>query len=142
MTPCRRVQSIHLFYVVYVYYLAPYVLTSNYYVQLLNLLTIVAMLIHWKALDDTCVLDTVEEQHCNLSKVKRYNHMLAPDRMTFSNGTQLHLTYACLFGLLRVFCNYTVPWWIRAFIFAFNYSVILYFIPLRELFCKACVPLS
>ena len=134
-TQCRFVQVAHLAYVLFVYYLIPLVFTSSKVLQLINLCVITVMLTHWKASDDKCVLDTLEDQVCDQqnTRYRRYNWWMAPDRMTFSNGTQMFLSYAVTIALLTL-NGYIVPVWIRILIFLFNQSIIYQFIPLRRLF--------
>lgn len=130
---CFFTQNIHFAYVLWVYYIAPFVYTHSATIQTINLVIIAAMLWSWKALGEKCILDSVEEEVCDLNKVPRYNSLFAADRMTFSNSTQFGLSYAVFLTTLRL-VGYTVPAAVRAFIFIFNQLTLRYFIPLKTLF--------
>jgi hypothetical protein len=129
---CAIIQASHLTYVLLVYYIIPFILTDVFACQLGNLIVISCMIIHWKLLDDNCVLDVAENKVCG-SGSKRYNYYMATSPLTFSNASQLFLSFAVLIGSLRVFYNISVPVPIRVLILAFNYALIYNFIPLSHL---------
>ena len=128
---CTITQASHLVYVVMVYYIIPILLTDSFPLQLGNLVVIACMVLHWKLLDDNCVLDIAENQVCDKGS-KRYNYYMATSPLTFSNASQLFLSFAVLVGGLRVFYNVTMPLPLRVFILALNYALIYNLIPLSH----------
>ena len=95
------------------------------------------MLLSWKLSNDTCVLDTAEETNCDLRHVKRYSSVISSDRLTFSNHTQLYLSYAVIIALLTL-TGYIMPLYMRLIIIIFNQLIIYWFIPLRKLYPCPC----
>lgn len=87
---CVLVKTIHFIYIVVSYLLVPFVFGPNRRVQVLSLVNTALLVLHWKLLDDRCILDIVESRICPPSVYKRFNNRLVSvEELTFSNFVQV-----------------------------------------------------
>lgn len=130
---CVVVKAIHGCYIALTYLIVPFFLHEAPWIQRINLINLCLLFLHWKLLNDNCILDLLEKRVCPPDVYDAINNTaFGIDHVTFSNVIQLAFLLAALLAALSV-SGVIVPSWIRVFAFCLGWALALYIIPIRRI---------
>ena len=117
----------------FTYGIIPFVFGSVKILQLINIINISFLIIHWKLLGNECILDILEKKVCPSVVYNMNNNSFGIDDLTFSNCIQLFLYSAIIISLSTLMYR-PIPVNMRIIMLILNLSIVCFIIPLAKIY--------
>ena len=130
---CYLIKFIHICYILFTYGIIPFVFGSVKILQLINIINISFLIIHWKLLGNECILDILEKKVCPPVVYNMNNNSFGIDDLTFSNCIQLFLYSAIIISLSTLMYR-PIPVNMRIIMLILNLSIVCFIIPLAKIY--------
>jgi hypothetical protein len=129
---CFVTKALHFAYCALTYIIFPFVLGSDRPSQWLQAVNLSGLLIHWKLLDDRCILDVVEKNTCTKQEYEDYgNKLLGMDDLAYSNLIQLFYGCAVIIAVSTL-TGHPVSVPVRAGLFVLIVALVFFLVPLHK----------
>jgi hypothetical protein len=129
MLACIVIKILHVIYITVTYFVIPYLFTDNKTAQIVNIINIFLLIVHWKLLNNQCILDIVEKHICPRKIYDINNSLFGIDDLTFSNLVQFLLSSAVLIAFMTIY-GQAMDIKTRTLLLCINISIVIFIVPL------------
>jgi len=133
---CWLLHASHVAYIALTYFVLPVALGGSRKWQIVNLVNLGILVLHWKLLGNRCILDVLAKEYCPPTKI---DSSVVLDDVTFSNIIQLLLLSAATIALAAIIGSPLIlP--VRLATTVMTFAIALLAVPLTRIYShKKCV---